>query len=194
MEKIKRFFKKNKRLICTFLGIGAVAVSGMAAMAYRERRRRTDLPTPKHDSREGSKDRVAELVHSGITDSIKRAGENIRELDDYEQRIGELYRQAQITAEKLANELADAERRNGELEARLCRITDSARAIGYRIDRSGELGCDIIRASQAIADTIDDFERISGLGDNQNSGTEIEPDTIRNPDGIIEGIVPGVDE
>ena len=185
MEKIKQFFKKNKRIVCIILGIGSVAAGSIAGVAYRERRRRTDIPTPKYDSGERGINRIAQSVHSGIRDTIERTAGNLEKMDDYQQRVGELHNGSAVTVEELTSQLEGARRRNVEFAERIQRITNSARGLGYSIDRLGGLRSDALDISQTIADTISNFERKSGLGDTGDREPETEPLPVRNPDGII---------
>jgi len=188
VEKIKAWFKKNYRyIIAVFTGVSAVV--GYTIVVNRKRERITDQPIEEHDSREGSVDRVNDLIYSGLGSALERPGGNLDELQDHEQRIGELYRQAEITAQRLAEELAVERSRNGELTNRLQRLADTVGRVGWSLDGIERIGERAQEISGTIADTIEEFERKLNLGNAGDREPEIEPVAVGDPDGVIEGIV-----
>lgn len=193
MEKIKQFLEKNKRLLCAIFSLGSVALGSAAAVAYRERKRRTDIPTAKYDSREGSVDKVDEGIRNATRSAIERAGENLISLEEHQRRAGELNHDFEVAIGELQAELDRERERAGRAEDCIRRARAEVNRIDGFIDRIQRVGRSDQSLIAANAGTIESIERELDKSELGSQELARQFNAARNTIGAFKGILSELD-
>ena len=156
VEKFKTWIKSHK-LLCTLFGIGSVVLASYTAKDYRERRSRTNPPTPKRISGERGIDRVDQSIRESVGDAIRRADENARKLEDYQLGARKSYDDAKITIGDLQGELERERNRTREAQSIIQRTREEIDRVNGYVERLGRIGRSAKGASNAIGDTVSDI-------------------------------------